>query len=58
LDQGTVKSLPDAPCRDKYSLGDDDFADGEPEFDEFIGRMRLLGSKLGPMLLQFPKFDK
>ena len=33
-------------------------ADCEPEFDEFIERMHLLGDKLGPMLLQFPKFDK
>ncbi|HVH73220.1 MAG TPA: DUF72 domain-containing protein [Candidatus Dormibacteraeota bacterium] len=32
--------------------------DYEPEFDEFIERMHLLGGKLGPMLLQFPKFDK
>ena len=32
--------------------------DCEPEFDEFIQRMHLLGEKLGPMLLQFPKFDK
>ena len=32
--------------------------DCEPEFDEFIERMQLLGDKLGPMLLQFPKFDK
>lgn len=32
--------------------------DCEPEFDEFIERMHLLGNKLGPMLLQFPKFDK
>ena len=31
--------------------------DCEPEFDEFIERMHLLGDKLGPMLLQFPKFD-
>ncbi len=30
----------------------------EAEFDEFIERMQLLGNKLGPMLLQFPKFDK
>lgn len=30
----------------------------EPEFDEFVERMHLLGDKLGPMLLQFPKFDK
>ena len=26
----------------------------EAEFDEFIGRMHLLGEKLGPLLLQFP----
>ena len=32
--------------------------DCEPEFDEFIERMHLLGDKLGPMLLQFPTFDK
>ena len=32
--------------------------DCEPEFDEFVERMHLLGDKLGPMLLQFPKFDK
>ena len=32
--------------------------DCEAEFDEFIERMHLLGDKLGPMLLQFPKFDK
>ena len=32
--------------------------DCEPEFDEFTERMHLLGDKLGPMLLQFPKFDK
>lgn len=30
----------------------------EPEWDEFVERMSLLGTKLGPMLLQFPKFDK
>ena len=30
----------------------------EAEFDEFIETMHLLGEKLGPMLLQFPKFDK
>ena len=28
------------------------------QLDEFIERMHLLGDKLGPMLLQFPKFDK
>lgn len=32
--------------------------DCEPEFDKFIERMHLLSDKLGPMLLQFPKFDK
>ena len=32
--------------------------DCEPDFEEFIERMHLLGDKLGPMLLQFPKFDK
>jgi uncharacterized protein YecE (DUF72 family) len=33
-------------------------ADCEAEFDEFTERMHLLGDKLDPMLLQFPKFDK
>jgi uncharacterized protein YecE (DUF72 family) len=28
------------------------------EFDEFIGRMKLLGKKLGPLVFQFPHFDK
>jgi uncharacterized protein YecE (DUF72 family) len=32
--------------------------DCEPEFDEFIGRMDLLHEKLGPLLFQFPHFDK
>jgi uncharacterized protein YecE (DUF72 family) len=30
----------------------------EPEFDEFVDRMSLLGEKLGPLLFQFPKFTK
>src|SRR5262249_55262842 len=30
----------------------------EPEFDEFIETVSLLGEKLGPMLFQFPKFDR
>ena len=30
----------------------------EPEFDEFVETMSLLGEKLGAMLFQFPKFDK
>lgn len=33
-------------------------ADCEQEFGEFVETMSLLGEKLGPMLLQFPKFDK
>ena len=32
--------------------------DCEAEFDEFIGRMDLLDDKLGPLLLQFPYFNK
>jgi uncharacterized protein YecE (DUF72 family) len=32
--------------------------DCEAEFDEFIGRMELLREKLGPLLLQFPYFDR
>lgn len=32
--------------------------DCESEFDEFIETISLLGEKLGPMLFQFPKFDK
>jgi len=30
----------------------------EPEFDEFIERMKLLGAKLGPLVLQFPYFSR
>jgi uncharacterized protein YecE (DUF72 family) len=30
----------------------------EAEFDEFIERMVLLDEKLGPLLLQFPRFSK
>jgi uncharacterized protein YecE (DUF72 family) len=30
----------------------------EAEFDEFIDRMGLLHEKLGPLLLQFPRFSK
>lgn len=30
----------------------------ESEFDEFVDTVSLLGEKLGPMLFQFPKFDK
>jgi uncharacterized protein YecE (DUF72 family) len=30
----------------------------EAEFDEYIDRMGLLGEKLGPLLLQFPWFNK
>ena len=32
--------------------------DCEAEFDEFIDRMGLLGEKLGPLLLQFPWFNR
>jgi uncharacterized protein YecE (DUF72 family) len=32
--------------------------DCEAEFDEFIRRMDLLREKLGPLLLQFPRFSK
>jgi len=32
--------------------------DCEKEFDEFIGRMDILDEKLGPLLLQFPHFNK
>jgi uncharacterized protein YecE (DUF72 family) len=32
--------------------------DCEPEFDEFMDRMNLLGEKLGPLVLQFPFFSK
>ena len=32
--------------------------DCEAESDEFLSRMDLLREKLGPMLLQFPRFDK
>lgn len=30
----------------------------EREFEEFLVRMKALGSKLGPMLFQFPRFSK
>ena len=33
-------------------------ADCAGEFDEFVGRMQLLGKKLGVLLLQFPYFNK
>jgi uncharacterized protein YecE (DUF72 family) len=32
--------------------------DCEAKFEEFVDRMNILGEKLGPMLLQFPKFNK
>jgi uncharacterized protein YecE (DUF72 family) len=32
--------------------------DCKQEFDEFVSRMELLGEKLGPLLLQFPYFNK
>ena len=32
--------------------------DCETEFEEFVDRMQILDSKLGPLLLQFPQFSK
>jgi uncharacterized protein YecE (DUF72 family) len=32
--------------------------DCEPEFEEFVKTMDILGPKLGPMMFQFPKFDR
>ena len=32
--------------------------DCEAEFDEFVDRMEILDEKLGPLLLQFPWFNK
>jgi uncharacterized protein YecE (DUF72 family) len=32
--------------------------DCEPEFEEFVDTMRLLGDKLGPLVLQFPYFNE
>src|SRR5712692_10984294 len=32
--------------------------DCDAEFEEFIDRMKLLGAKLGPLVFQFPHFDK
>lgn len=32
--------------------------DCESEFEEFVGTMRLLGDKLGPLVLQFPYFNE
>jgi uncharacterized protein YecE (DUF72 family) len=32
--------------------------DCEAEFEEFVDRMNILGDKLGPLLLQFPMFNK
>ena len=32
--------------------------DCEPEFGEFVETMRLLGDKLGPLVLQFPYFNE
>ena len=33
-------------------------ADCAPEFEEFVTTMDLLGPKLGPMVFQFPSFDR
>jgi uncharacterized protein YecE (DUF72 family) len=32
--------------------------DCEAEFEELVDRMQILGDKLGPLLFQFPKFNK
>src|SRR5277367_4910418 len=32
--------------------------DCETEFEEFVDRLQILDSKLGPLLLQFPEFNK
>ena len=32
--------------------------DCEPEFEQFVDTMRLLGDKLGPLVLQFPYFNE
>jgi uncharacterized protein YecE (DUF72 family) len=32
--------------------------DCDPEFEEFVKTMDILGPKLGPMVFQFPSFDK
>lgn len=44
--------VPQIVTHDKVLLG------CEPEFDEFLGAMKLLGEKLGPILLQFPYFNE
>lgn len=47
-----VAKVPQVVTHDKVLV------DCDSEFDEFIDTMRILKEKLGPMLLQFPKFDK
>ena len=32
--------------------------DCNPEFEEFVKTMDILGPKLGPIMFQFPKFDR
>jgi uncharacterized protein YecE (DUF72 family) len=44
--------VPQVITHEKVLLGCD------KEFEEFIGRMGSLGEKLGPLLLQFPYFNK
>jgi len=44
--------IPQTVTHDKALL------DCEPEFDEFMGRIGRLREKLGPLLFQFPHFDK
>jgi uncharacterized protein YecE (DUF72 family) len=44
--------VPQVVTHDKVLL------DCDPEFSEFLGAMKLLGEKLGPILLQFPYFNE
>lgn len=44
--------VPQAITHEKMLLG------AEAEFADFVGTMELLGEKLGPLLLQFPYFNK
>jgi len=44
--------VPQTVTHDKVLL------DCEPEFGEFLGAMKLLDEKLGPILLQFPYFNE
>ena len=47
-----LDAVPQAVTHEKMLVG------SKQEFEEFVDRMNILGEKLGPMLLQFPKFNK